>query len=96
MTVEKVEKNFEEMQFSIVLSDIWALVARTNKYIDETSSLGISKVEAIKDQLASVMNHLAESLRQIAIMIEPFMPRTTPQIFAQLGLKMKHLKYGIA
>ena len=33
------------------------------------------------------MNHLAESLRQIAIMIEPFMPRTTPQIFAQLGIE---------
>ena len=87
MTVEKVEKNFEEMQFSIVLSDIWALVARTNKYIDETAPWVLAKDEANKDQLASVMNHLAESLRQIAIMIEPFMPRTTPQIFAQLGIE---------
>lgn len=86
-TVEKVEKNFEEMQFSIVLSDIWALVARTNKYIDETAPWVLAKDEANKDKLASVMNHLAESLRQIAIMIEPFMPRTTPQIFAQLGIE---------
>ena len=86
-TVEKVEKNFEEMQFSIVLSDIWALVARTNKYIDETAPWVLAKDEANKDKLASVMNHLAESLRQIAIMIEPFMPRTTPQNFAQLGIE---------
>lgn len=86
MTVEKVEKNFEEMQFSVVLSDIWALVARTNKYIDETAPWVLAKDEANKDKLASVMNHLAESLRQIAIMIEPFMPHTTPQIFAQLGI----------
>lgn len=86
-TVEKVEKNFEDMQFSIVLSDIWALVARTNKYIDETAPWVLAKDEANKDKLASVMNHLAESLRQIAIMIEPFMPRTTPQIFAQLGIE---------
>ena len=87
MTVEKVEKNFEDMQFSIVLSDIWALVARTNKYIDETAPWVLAKDEANKDKLASVMNHLAESLRQIAIMIEPFMPHTTPQIFAQLGIE---------
>ena len=86
-TVEKVEKNFEDMQFSIVLADIWALVARTNKYIDETAPWGLAKDEANKEKLASVMNHLAESLRQIAIMIEPFMPRTTPQIFAQLGIE---------
>ena len=86
-TVEKVEKNFEDMQFSIVLADIWALVARTNKYIDETAPWVLAKDEANKDKLASVMNHLAESLRQIAIMIEPFMPRTTPQIFTQLGIE---------
>ena len=87
MTVEKVEKNFEDMQFSIVLADIWALVARTNKYIDETAPWVLAKDEANKEKLASVMNHLAESLRQIAIMIEPFMPHTTPQIFAQLGIE---------
>lgn len=86
-TVEKVEKNFEDMQFSIVLADIWALVARTNKYIDETAPWVLAKDEANKEKLASVMNHLAESLRQIAIMIEPFMPRTTPQIFTQLGIE---------
>ena len=86
-TVEKVEKNFEDMQFSIVLADIWALVARTNKYIDETAPWVLAKDEANQEKLASVMNHLAESLRQIAIMIEPFMPRTTPQIFAQLGIE---------
>ena len=86
-TVEKVEKNFEDMQFSIVLADIWALVARTNKYIDETAPWVLAKDEANKEKLASVMNHLAESLRQIAIMIEPFMPHTTPQIFAQLGIE---------
>ena len=86
-TVEKVEKNFEDMQFSIVLSDIWALVARTNKYIDETAPWVLAKDEANKAALESVMCHLAESLRQIAIMIEPFMPRTTPQIFAQLGIE---------
>ncbi|HAX73977.1 MAG TPA: methionine--tRNA ligase, partial [Firmicutes bacterium] len=70
----KVEKNFEDMQFSNVLADIWSLVARTNKYIDETAPWALAKDEANKEALASVMVHLAESLRQIAVMIEPFMP----------------------
>ncbi|MGL4372993.1 MAG: methionine--tRNA ligase [Turicibacter sp.] len=85
--VAKVEKNFEDMQFSNVLADIWSLVARTNKYIDETSPWALAKDEVNKEALGSVMVHLAESLRQIAIMIEPFMPKTTPQIFAQLGIE---------
>lgn len=85
-TVEKVETNFENMQFSLILSDIWALVARTNKYIDETAPWILAKDEAHQDKLASVMTHLVESLRQIAILIAPFMPQTTPQIFDQLGI----------
>jgi len=91
-TVDKVEKNFEKMQFSMILSDIWALVARTNKYIDETAPWILAKDESKVGDLASVMVHLVESLRQIAIMIEPFMPETTPQIFMQLGIKKEASK----
>ena len=85
-TTEKVEHNFENFQLSIILSDIWALVARTNKYIDETTPWVLAKDESDKEKLASVMVHLAESLRQIGIMINPFMPKTTEQIFFQLGI----------
>ena len=91
-TVEKVEVNFEKMQFSVILADIWALVARTNKYIDETAPWVLAKDEINQGQLQSVMVHLVESLRQIAIMIEPFMPRTTAQIFAQLGVTEQRAK----
>ena len=42
-TVEKYEASMEKMQFSLVLSDLWALVSRTNKYIDETSTMGTCK-----------------------------------------------------
>jgi len=85
-TVKKVEANFERMHFSALLADIWALVSRTNKYIDETAPWVLAKDEADCEKLASVMTHLVETLRQIAILIEPFMPGTTPQIFAQLGI----------
>jgi len=85
-TVGKVEENFENMQFSLILSDIWALVSRTNKYIDETAPWVLAKDESDREKLASVMVHLVESLRQIAILIAPFMTQTPPKIFEQLGL----------
>ena len=85
-TVHKVATNFESMQFSVILSDIWALISRTNKFIDETTPWILEKDAANREKLASVMAHLVESLRQIAILIEPFMPQTTPQIFDQLGI----------
>jgi len=85
-TVGKVEVNFESMQFSVLLADIWALVSRTNKYIDETSPWILAKDKEDREKLASVMTHLVECLRQIAILIHPFMPQTTPRIFAQLGI----------
>ena len=85
-TCTKVEKNFEDLQFSLVLSDIWALVSRTNKYIDETSPWALAKNEAKRTELESVMHHLASSLCSVAMMISPFMPTTSVQMLSQLGM----------
>ncbi len=87
------EKNMEKMQFSVVLSDVWSLVSRTNKYIDETQPWVLAKDEENKGKLASVMYHLAESLRQIAVMLQPFMTSTPKQIVEQLGLNATHLNW---
>ncbi|HCC06539.1 MAG TPA: methionine--tRNA ligase, partial [Clostridiales bacterium] len=86
-TVEKVEESIEKMQFSIVLTDIWAFVARTNKYIDETAPWVLAKDESNTEQLASVMYHLAESLRHIGIMLTPFLTKASQEIFKQLGIE---------
>ena len=85
-TVEKYEASMEKMQFSTVLSELWALVSRTNKYIDETSPWVLAKEEADNGKLASVMAHLASSLRHIAVLLQPFMTESPKQIMAQLGL----------
>ncbi len=84
--VAKAEEAMESMSFSVALSAIWQLVGRTNKYIDETAPWTLAKDEANKDQLASVMTHLAESLRFVSIMIQPFFTRTPQRIWEQLGL----------
>lgn len=85
-TVDKYEASMEDMQFSTVLSDLWALVSRTNKYIDETSPWVLAKEEADKGKLASVMMHLASSLRHIAVLLQPFMTESPKKIVSQLGL----------
>ena len=87
------EKNMEKMQFSVVLSDVWSLVSRTNKYIDETQPWVLAKDSENQGKLASVMYHLAESLRQIAVMLQPFMTSTPKQIVEQLGLNASHLSW---
>ncbi|MEK4698045.1 methionine--tRNA ligase [Solibacillus sp. FSL R7-0668] len=89
----KYEESMEKMQFSVVLSELWSLVSRTNKYIDETAPWVLAKDEADKSKLAAVMNCLAESLRHIAVMIQPFMTNTPKQIFEQLGLDEKLLAW---
>ena len=85
-TVGVYEEHMEKMQFSIVLSEVWALISRTNKYIDETQPWVLAKDESLKAELASAMAHLAESLRMAAVMLQPFLPNAPKQIIEQLGL----------
>lgn len=86
-TVKKYQISMEKMQFSTVLSELWALISRTNKYIDETSPWVLAKEPEDLGKLASVMAHLASSLRHIAILLQPFMTVSPKQIVQQLGLE---------
>ncbi|MBT2583826.1 methionine--tRNA ligase [Planococcus sp. ISL-109] len=92
-TVAVYEEHMEKMQFSLVLSEVWALISRTNKYIDETQPWVLAKDEAGREQLASVMAHLAESLRMTAVMLQPFLPNAPKQIIEQLGLAPEFLEW---
>ncbi|MGO1061124.1 methionine--tRNA ligase [Planococcus sp. FY231025] len=92
-TVEVYEEHMEKMQFSIVLSELWMLISRTNKYIDETQPWVLAKDEELKGHLASVMGHLAESLRMTAVMLQPFLPNAPKQIVEQLGLTQDALAW---
>ncbi|GAA3343433.1 methionine--tRNA ligase [Lysinibacillus sp. FSL M8-0216] len=89
----KYEESMEKMQFSVVLADLWTLVSRTNKYIDETQPWVLAKEEADKPKLGSVMRNLAESLHQIAVMLQPFMTTIPKRMMEQLGLDDKFLAW---
>lgn len=84
--VTKVENYMDKFLLSDALTEIWNLVRRSNKYIDETAPWVLAKDENKKSLLANVLCNLVESLRMTSIMIEPFMPTTSKLIRKQLGV----------
>ncbi len=68
------------------LEEVWNIIARTNKYIDETAPWLLAKEEDKRDELAAVMSHLTASLRVVAHLLKPFMMDTSDAIMLQLGL----------
>lgn len=82
----KVEEQMDKFRFNMALEEIWVLVRRANKYIDETEPWVLAKDEAKKSRLDTVLHNLAESLRIISILISPFMDETAHKIRKQLGL----------
>lgn len=85
-TIKNFEEQMDSVHFSNALDEVWKLVARSNKYIDETEPWILAKDETKKDELDSVLAHLAASLRLVAILVQPVMTHTPKEIFAQLGL----------
>ncbi|MFD2611849.1 methionine--tRNA ligase [Paenibacillus gansuensis] len=85
-SVKKAEEALEQMEFSVALSSVWTLVSRTNKYIDETQPWTLAKDDSKRETLGSVMYHLAESLRIVSVLLQPFLTRTPQQIWSQLGI----------
>ena len=87
-TVADFEFQMEAMELNKALKTVWAFISRMNKYIDETMPwvLAKSSDEADIRRLQSVMYHLAESLRIIAVLVSPVIPVGAPKIWEQLGL----------
>jgi len=95
-----VESYMDKLQFSNALAEIWKLVGRANKYIDETMPWVLAKDENKKGRLKTVLYNLVESLRFVAILITPFMPNTPIKIYEQLGIDddlrtWDSLKFGL-
>lgn len=85
-TKEAAETQLDKFNYSVALTDIWKLVSRTNKYIDETAPWALAKDESKKARLAQVMYNLCESIRIISVLIAPFMPTTANEIRKQIGV----------
>jgi len=84
--ITKMEERMEKLAFSEALNEIWNVVRRANKYIDETAPWVLAKDETKQNELANVLYNLAEVLRILAIAIAPVMPNTPPIIRQQLSI----------
>lgn len=81
----KYEDYMEKFNFSNALEEVWKLIRRTNKYVDETTPWILGK-EGNTKRLNTVLYNLCESLRIVSILIKPFMKNTSTEIVRQLGL----------
>ncbi|CAH0418812.1 methionine--tRNA ligase [Periweissella ghanensis] len=89
--IAEFNANMADIKTADALSAVWKLIARANKYIDETEPWVLAKNDD-SAKLADVMAHLAATLRIVAILLQPFMTHAPKQIFAQLGLDTEDMQ----
>lgn len=83
--LDKVTKKMETLHVADSLDEIWHIVNRANKYIDETTPWILAKDEQTKPRLGTVLYNLVEAIRIIASLLSPFMPETAEKIKAQIN-----------
>lgn len=93
---EKYDASMERYAFQQALVDVFKLISRTNKYIDETAPWVLAKDKENEPRLASVMYNLLEALRIAAVLLTPVMPATVEKIFEQIGAKGELTQYESA
>lgn len=84
-TKDKVEADMEKLRVADALTDIFALLKRSNKYIDENQPWVLAKDESKKDRLATVLYNLVESISIAATLLKAFLPDTSVAILNELN-----------
>lgn len=88
---DRIEESMNAFHINEAIGDIFKLVRLCNKYIDLTEPWLLAKGEANKARLGTVLYNLAECLRIIGVALQPFLTRTSPKIFVQLGITAEAL-----
>ncbi len=83
----KVEAKMNELKVADAIDEIFVLLRRANKYIDETTPWALAKSEETKPRLGTVLYNLLESIRFAAIALESFLPETSARILKQLNVE---------
>ncbi len=83
----KVEAKMNELKVADALDEIFVLLRRANKYIDETMPWALAKSEETKPRLGTVLYNLLEAIRFAAIALKPFLPDTSDRILAQINVE---------
>ena len=91
-TVKNVDAHMNELRVADAISDIFNLLARCNKYIDETMPWALAKDPDSISRLATVLYNLLESIRISAVLLEPFLPVTSEKILNQLNTQKRDIE----
>ena len=90
---EKIAKFMDETQLNNALAEIFKVISRANKYIDETTPWILGKDESKKARLASVLYNLLEAIRISTTLLSCFMPTTMPKVWEQIGADKELITY---
>lgn len=85
-TPKEMEKLMDQLQFSCALAELWKLIGRANKYIDETAPWALNR-EGKRFRLNTVLYNFVETIRIVSVLLQPFMPRTPQRIWSQIGIE---------
>jgi methionyl-tRNA synthetase len=87
-TPKKIEAHIDNLRIPEALAEIWTLIRRANKYIDETTPWILAKDESKKERLGTVLYNLSETLRFASVLISSFLPETSEKINVQLSVNL--------
>lgn len=90
---DKTDKYIDETQLNNALAEIFKVISRANKYIDETTPWILGKDESKKARLASVLYNLLETIRICTTLLSCFMPTTMPKVWEQIGADKSLITY---
>ena len=89
----KVDEFMDKTQINNALAEIFKVVSRANKYIDETAPWVLGKDESKKARLATVLYNLLETIRIVSTLLSNFMPTTMPKVWEQIGAAESDITY---
>lgn len=92
LTPKRVEEKMNDLRVGDAIDEIFALLRRSNKYIDETTPWVLGKDESKQERLATVLYNLLECIRISAVLLSSFMPATADKILDELGTKQRDAK----
>ena len=91
--VARVDEFMDKTQINNALAEIFKVVSRANKYIDETAPWVLGKDESKKARLATVLYNLLETIRIVSTLLSNFMPTTMPKVWEQIGAAESDITY---
>lgn len=89
----KVDECMDNTTLNIALAEIFKVISRANKYIDETAPWVLAKDESNKPRLAAVLYNLLEAIRISTSLLSAFMPTTMPKVWEQIGASADDVSY---